>query len=98
MNVAAGNFDQRKNDLAAMNIQRPVQAYCRWRRVADRTSASSTTVSSASYACGTYVSLRKLDLWSGGYGASNRIGDVTPRHLEGQTHQAAAIPSHIDVV
>lgn len=73
VNVAAGNFNQQKNDLAAAvsNGQ-----YSTAGSAASQTSTGNTTVNSANYAYGgTYVSL-KLNADGSYKGTSDQIGDV----------------------
>ncbi len=83
VNVAAGNFNQQKNDLAAAvsNGQ-----YSTAGSAASQTSTGNTTVNSANYAYGgTYVSL-KLNADGSYKGTSDQIGDVYLDTWEGQTH------------
>ena len=94
MNVAAGNFNQQKNDLAAAvsNGQ-----YSTAGSAASQTSTGNTTVNSANYAYGgTYVSL-KLNA-DGSY--KGHLRPDRRRHLdtwEGQTHPGGSNTGHIDV-
>ena len=94
MNVAAGNFNQQKNDLAAAvsNGQ-----YSTAGSAASQTSTGNTTVNSANYAYGgTYVSL-KLNADGSYKGTSDQIGDVYLDTWEGQTHPGGSNTGHIDV-
>lgn len=94
VNVAAGNFNQQKNDLAAAvsNGQ-----YSTAGSAASQTSTGNTTVNSANYAYGgTYVSL-KLNADGSYKGTSDQIGDVYLDTWEGQTHPGGSNTGHIDV-
>ncbi len=93
MNVAAGNFNQQKNDLAAAvsNGQ-----YSTAGSAASQTSTSSTTVNSANYAYGgTYVAEAERRRQLQGHLRPDRRR--LPRHLEGQTHPGGSNTGHIDV-
>ncbi|HGE2344348.1 hypothetical protein [Pseudomonas aeruginosa] len=94
VNVAAGNFNQQKNDLAAAvsNGQ-----YSTAGSAASQTTTGNTTVNSANYAYGgTYVSL-KLNADGSYKGTSDQIGDVYLDTWEGQTHPGGSNTGHIDV-
>ncbi|MCO5626195.1 hypothetical protein LF841_30155, partial [Pseudomonas aeruginosa] len=94
VNVAAGNFNQQKNDLAAAvsNGQ-----YSTAGSAASQTSTGNTTVNSANYAYGgTYVSL-KLNADGSYKGTSDQIGNVYLDTWEGQTHPGGSNTGHIDV-
>ncbi|MBY1013850.1 hypothetical protein ILR34_26060 [Pseudomonas aeruginosa] len=94
VNVAAGNFNQQKNDLAAAvsNGQ-----YSTAGSAASQTSTGNTTVNSANYAYGgAYVSL-KLNADGSYKGTSDQIGDVYLDTWEGQTHPGGSNTGHIDV-
>ncbi len=94
VNVAAGNFNQQKNDLAAAvsNGQ-----YSTAGSAASQASTGNTTVNSANYAYGgTYVSL-KLNADGSYKGTSDQIGDVYLDTWEGQTHPGGSNTGHIDV-
>ena len=90
MNVAAGNFNQQKNDLAAAvsNGQ-----YSTAGSAASQTSTGNTTVNSANYAYGgTYVSL-KLNA-DGSYKAPpTRSATSTSTPGKARPIRAAAIPA-----